>query len=295
MALWMRRRKKASKSNMSEFFFTKVHGLGNDFVLVDCLNGQLDDTDLPSLALRVCDRHFGIGADGLVRILPSETADYRMQIWNSDGSEAEMCGNATRCFAAYLFDRGMCGPRVSIETLSGIKVVDIRSDNGKAVEMTVNMQSPSLDAADIPVLGFTGPVVSEPLEVDGATYSITCVSVGNPHCVVFVDDVDAIDLERTGRAIETHPAFPTKINVEFAQMVGKGEVRVRVWERGAGMTLACGSGACATVVAATLNGMLDRHGIVHLPGGDLHIQWKSDDDVYMTGPAAEVFTGSFKY
>ena len=280
---------------MPEVKFTKVHGLGNDFVLVDCLHGELNDADLSSLAVAVCDRHFGVGADGLVRILPSDVADYRMQIMNSDGSEAEMCGNATRCFAKYLHDRGMVGERMSIETLGGIKVVDIASSDGRAVSMTVNMQQPRLDAADIPVKGYVGRVVSQPLQVGAAKYSITCVNMGNPHCVIFVEDVDAVDLEHLGPAVETHPAFPVKTNVEFAQVVRRDDVRVRVWERGAGVTLACGTGACAVLTAGVLNGILDRKATVHLPGGDLLIEWREDDDLYKTGPAKEVFTGTFKY
>ena len=280
---------------MPEMQFTKTQGLGNDFVLVDCLQGQLDDADLPALAIVTCDRHFGIGADGLVRLLPSQVADYRMQIMNPDGSEAEMCGNATRCFAKYLFDRGMVGERTSIETLAGIKVVDITASEGKAVTMTVNMQVPRLDAADIPIRGYVGRVISQPLHVGAAKYSITCVSMGNPHCVVFVDSVDAVDLERLGPAIETHPAFPAKTNVEFAQVIRRDEIKFRVWERAAGVTLACGTGACAAVVAGVLNGVLDRKATVHLPGGDLLVEWREDGDVYKTGPAREVFTGTFKY
>ncbi len=280
---------------MPELKFTKVHGLGNDFVLVDCLHGELDDADLSALAIATCDRHFGIGADGLVRILPSQTADYRMQIMNSDGSEAEMCGNATRCFAKYLFERGMVGNQMSIETLAGIKVVDITSADGKAATMTVNMGSPRLDAADIPIKGYVGRVVSQPLQVGAAKYSITCVSMGNPHCIIFVDDVAAVDLEHLGPAIETHPAFPAKTNVEFAQIIKRDEVRFRVWERGAGITLACGTGACSVLVAGVLNGILDRKALVHLPGGDLLIEWREDNSLYKTGPAQEVFNGTYKY
>lgn len=280
---------------MSEFQFTKAHGLGNDFVIVDCLHGELEDANLPELAVRTCDRHFGIGADGLVRILPSQVADYRMQIWNPDGSEAEMCGNATRCFAKYIFDRKMAGNPVSIETLAGVKVVEITTDNGIAVCMRTNMQQPRFGAADIPITGYVGQVVSQPLIVGSVEYKITCVSMGNPHCVIFVDSVDDVDLEKLGPAVETHPAFPAKTNVEFAQVLARDEVKFRVWERAAGVTLACGTGACATLAAGVLNGFLDREATIHLPGGDLVIEWGQDGNLYMTGPAHEVYTGVFKY
>lgn len=280
---------------MAEFGFTKMHGLGNDFVMVDCLHGELADANLPELAVQTCDRHFGIGADGLVRILPSQVADYRMQIWNPDGSEAEMCGNASRCFGKYLFDRKMAGDRVSVETLAGIKVVDITSSNGIATGMVVNMQQPRMDAADIPINGYIGQVISQPLMVGDKEYKITCVSMGNPHCVIFVDSVDDVNLEKLGPAVETHLVFPAKTNVEFAQVIARDEVKFRVWERAAGVTLACGTGACAALVAGVLNGFMDRKATIHLPGGDLVIEWREDDNIYMTGPAQEVFTGTFKY
>jgi len=278
---------------MRELEFVKAHGLGNDFIIVDCLHDELGDTDLPALSIRLCDRHFGIGADGLVRILPSQTADYRMQIMNSDGSEAEMCGNAIRCFANYLVGRGMAGDRMTIETPSGAKDVQVIRTGGQ-LGFRVNVGAPSLDPEHIPVLGYNGPVISLPLEVGGRMFDVTCVSVGNPHCVIFLDSVDDIPLEHLGRAIETHPAFPKRTNVEFAQVLGRDKVRVRVWERGAGLTLACGTGACATVVAGNLNGLLDRTAAVHLPGGELDIEWAEDGDLYMTGPAQEVFTGTIK-
>lgn len=271
-----------------------MHGAGNDFVFVDCLQGMgpLDGADLSKLSQRLCDRHFGIGADGLVLVLPSETADYRMRILNSDGSEAEMCGNATRCFGKYLFDRKLTGDSVSIETLSGLKQIEIQSEGGKAVSATVNMGAPGLDAADIPITGFTGQVVLQPLDVDGQRLEITCVSMGIPHCVIFVHSAADVPLEEIGPKVETHPAFPRKTNVDFAQVISPEEVIMRVWERGAGITLACGTGACATVVAGALAGRTGRRATVHLPGGDLHIDWSEvDGNVYMTGPATEVFTG----
>lgn len=278
---------------MPELCFVKMHGTGNDFIFVDCLHGMgpLDGADIGKLSERVCDRHFGIGADGLVLVLTSEMADYRMRIINSDGSEAEMCGNAIRCFAKYLFDRKLAGKSVSVETLSGVKHIAIQSEDGCAVSATVNMGSPRLDAADIPITGFTGRVVLQPLDVDGRRFEITCVSMGIPHTVIFVPSVADVPLAEVGPKIETHPAFPEKTNVNFAQVISPEEVIMRVWERGAGITLACGTGACATVVAGTLTGKTGRKATVHLPGGDLHIDCREDGNVYMTGPAAEVYTG----
>ena len=270
--------------------FTKTQGAGNDFIFVNCLSrNPLEGQDLSKLAIRLCDRHFGIGADGLVLVLPSSTADYRMRIFNPDGSEAEMCGNATRCVAKYIFDRGLAGKTIRLETLAGIKTIEVAGDGYR-----VCMGTPALDAADIPVTGYQGRVISQPLGVQGRQFNMTCVSMGNPHCVIFVDSVEEIALDKLGPAVETHPAFPRKTNVEFAQILSRNEVRVRVWERAAGVTLACGTGACATLVAGVLNGLLDRKATVHLPGGDLLIEWLEDGEVVMTGPAREVFEGEIE-
>ncbi len=278
---------------MSEVQFVKMHGAGNDFILVDCLQGMgpLEGVDPAEFSKRVCDRHFGIGADGLVLVLPSDAAGFRMRIFNSDGSEAEMCGNATRCFGKYLFDRGLAGDSVSLETLGGIKHIEVQSQNGKAVSATVNMGQPGLDAADIPITGFGGRVILQPLDVDGQRMEITCVSMGIPHCVIFVHSAADVPLEEIGPRVETHPAFPEKTNVDFAEIVSPEEVIMRVWERGAGVTLACGTGACATVVAGALTGKTGRRATVHLPGGDLLVDWREDGNVYMTGPAVETFRG----
>jgi diaminopimelate epimerase len=278
---------------MRELEFVKAHGLGNDFIIAECLQGEPGDADLPALSVRLCDRHFGIGADGLVLVLPSEVADYRMRIINSDGSEAEMCGNAIRCFASYLFARRMAGERMSIETLAGIKVIDVIHRNG-SLSFTVNLGAPGLDAEQVPMVGFSGRVIARPLEIGGERFEITCVSVGNPHCVIFRDSVEDVPLEKWGPMIETHPAFPKKTNVEFAQILAPNEARIRVWERGAGVTLACGTGACATLVAGSLNGRMGREATVHLPGGDLFIEWRVDGNLYMTGPAQEVFKGTIE-
>ena len=266
--------------------FIKLQGAGNDFIVADALDKRISEADLTGAASRLCDRHFGIGADGIILVLPSEIADYRMSIINSDGSVAEMCGNGIRCFVRYLADRGKVSGSVAVETLTGIRKVDIVEDG-----FSVNMGAPMLNAEEIPIAGFQGRVISQPLDVDGVQYDITCVSMGNPHCVIFTDSVDDIPLETIGPKIETHSAFPKKTNVEFVQILGSGEVKVRVWERGCGITLACGTGTCASVVAGVLNKQLDRKALAHLPGGDLLIDWRDDGDVYMTGPAEEVFTG----
>ena len=278
---------------MQKLEFVKLHGAGNDFVVLDSLRGELDGVDLSSLAVRMCDRHFGIGADGLVLVLPSGGARYRMRIFNSDGSEAEMCGNGIRCFARYLCNRGMAGESMTVETLAGVRTIDVVTTGSSEVGFRVNMGAPGLDAEQIPVSGFEGRMISRPLEVDGARFDITCVSMGVPHCVIFVDSTADVPLWQLGPAVETHSAFPRGTNVEFAEVLKRDEVKVRVWERGAGITLACGTGACATVVAGVLNGIMDRKAMVHLPGGDLQIHWQEGGEVYMTGPAEEVFTGTF--
>lgn len=279
---------------MQELEFVKAQGTGNDFIIVDDLQGKLNNFDLASLATRMCNRNFGIGADGLILIMPSDIADYRMRIMNSDGSEAEMCGNGIRCFGRYLFDRGIANELMTVETLAGIKTVDVITNGSQVTGFTVSMGVPHLNAKDIPVDGYDGKVISRPIDIEGSRFNITCVSMGNPHCVIFVDAVDAVPLEELGPKIETNAIFPKKINVEFAQVLNKDEVKVRVWERGAGITLACGTGACATVVAGVLNDKLDRQAIVRLPGGSLRIDWDETGELYMTGPAEEVFTGRFR-
>lgn len=278
---------------MQEVEFVKMHGNGNDFVVVDCLGDKLADVDPAELAVRVCDRNFGVGGDGLIQVLPSQSADYRMQIFNSDGSEAEMCGNGVRCFAKYLHDRGMAARLVNVETPAGIMRIELEARNGRAEAATVNMGAPRLDAAEIPVSGFSGRVVLQPLQVDREQFDITCVSIGNPHCVIFVESAADVPLEDIGPSVEIDAAFPRKTNVEFVEVVASDELIMRVWERGAGVTLACGTGACASVVAGVLAAKCDRRATVHLPGGDLLIDWREDGNVYMTGPAVEVFSGKF--
>jgi len=276
--------------------FTKVQGLGNDFVLVNCLEaGNLPEgIDLGQLSVKVCDRHFGIGADGLVLVLPSETADIRMRIFNSDGSEAEMCGNVIRCFAKYVYQRGIVNKEImEVETLAGLRIPEIIQENGQIIAVRVDMGEPILERSDIPMNGPAGRVVDEPLEVLDETYRVTCVSMGNPHCVIFVPQVDKIPLSKVGPLVESHPVFPRKTNTEFIQVHSRDEVTMRVWERGAAETLACGTGACATVVAGVLNDKTNRKVTVHLAGGDLLIEWADNNHVYMTGPAVDVFEGIY--
>lgn len=282
----------SGKQMILELDFVKSQGIGNDFIILDCYQVNLDDYDLSRIAMRLCDRNFGVGADGLILVLPSENANHRMRIFNPDGSEAEMCGNGIRCFARYVFERGMSDEIISVETPAGIKQVKcLVSDSGE-LEFAVNMGFPLLNAEQIPILGFEGPVVSKPLVVDGNTYSITCVSMGNPHCVIFTDsEIQLSDLCRIGPAIENNPVFPKRTNVEFVKVISPNEMRVWVWERGAGATLACGTGACASLVAGVLNGRTERTAKVSLPGGDLFMCWNYNESISLIGPAQEVFTG----
>jgi diaminopimelate epimerase len=247
------------------------------------------------LAEQVCNRFFGIGADGLVYILPSENADFRMRIINSDGSEAEQCGNAIRCVAKYVYDNGLTDKtEITIETLgAGVQQVGLTVKDGKAVLVRVDMGQPILNGLQVPTTVDANPVINHPIEVDGREFRFTAVSMGNPHCVIYVDDAVNFDLAAWGPKLETHPMFPRKINVEFVTVRSSDFTDMRVWERGAGPTLACGTGACATVVASVLNGYTDRTATVSLKGGELLIEWnESDNHVYMTGPAAEVFRGT---
>lgn len=274
--------------------FTKYHGLGNDFILID--NRQSREPLLTSeQAVQFCDRHFGIGADGVIFALPAETpgADYKMRIFNSDGSEPEMCGNGIRCLARFLAD--LKAPsnslaKYQIETLAGIITPELQPDG----QVTVDMGSPRLTAAEIPTTLVAGDLkaIDRTLEVAGQTWSVTCVSMGNPHCITFVDDVAKISLETIGPEFEHHPAFPQRINTEFIQVVAPDYLKMRVWERGAGITLACGTGACASLVAGVLTGRCDRKATIELPGGPLVIEWSQlNQKIYMTGPAERVFTG----
>ncbi|ODA40967.1 diaminopimelate epimerase [Desulfosporosinus sp. BG] len=273
--------------------FVKMHGLGNDFVFLDHFSVVVD-VDYSELARKLCHRQFGIGGDGLIVILPSEVADARMRIINSDGSEPEMCGNGIRCFARYVYDQGIVKHNpMRVETLAGVLTLKLNIQDDQVHGVQVDMGEPILRADLIPVLSHGEPVVGQSLEVLGETFQYTAVSMGNPHCLIFVDDFSTLDFERVGPAIEKHSLFPRKTNVEFIQINSSKEMIMKVWERGAGPTLACGTGACASVVAAVLNNKTERAVTVHLPGGDLFIEWGADNHVYMTGPATYVFKGEW--
>ncbi len=275
-------------------FFTKVHGLGNDFILVNKNEIKNLPGDLTGLAIKICDRHFGVGADGLVLIGLGKEADLAMQIINSDGSEAEMCGNAIRCVAKYAYERGLVRKtKMAVETGAGIKMPELIIDNGAVTAVRVDMGTPYLEREQIPMTGQPGRVINEPLVVGNDVFNITSISMGNPHCVIFVPDVTAVPLENWGSRVETHPVFPRKTNVEFVQVLNENEVHMRVWERGAGPTLACGTGACATAVAAVLNGYTGRTVRVYLYHGALDIEWAANNHIYMTGPAEQVFSGEY--
>ncbi len=272
--------------------FTKMHGIGNDYVYVDCLKETVDQPS--ELAKKVSDRHFGIGSDGLILIKASDAADFKMDMYNADGSRGEMCGNGIRCVAKYVYDKGLTNKtQLSIETAGGIKYLDLTVSDGKALLVKVDMGAPVLTAEKIPVTADTDEVVGQPLGVGGKEYTVTCVSMGNPHCVVILDeDVRKLDLEKTGPLFENHERFPNRINTEFINVLDERTIRMRVWERGSGETLACGTGACAAAVAAMLNGRTKDEVTVKLLGGDLQIRWdRAQNTVYMTGAAETVFEG----
>lgn len=271
--------------------FTKMHGIGNDYVYVNCLKEKIEDPE--KMAIFVSERHFGIGSDGLILIYPSEVADFEMRMYNADGSRGEMCGNGIRCVAKYVYDYGLTDKTsISVETLGGIKYLDLTVEDGKVVQVKVDMGSPVLAAKEIPIVSEQEQVIDEILEVNGQEYRMTGVSMGNPHTVIFVDDVQGLDLEKIGPDFENHPRFPRRINTEFVCVIDSKTVEMRVWERGSGETLACGTGACATAVACVLNGKTEDEITVKLLGGDLQIHWDREaDKVYMTGPATVVFDG----
>lgn len=273
--------------------FTKMQGIGNDFIVVNCLNDPLVEERLAEISIKVNDRKFGIGGDGLILVLPSRMADFRMRMFNPDGSEAEMCGNGIRCFAKYVYDRKLVSDStVKVETLAGVKVLKLITRGGKVENVRVDMGQPRLRRSEIPMRGEdTEKVVAEPLKADGKRYEITAVSMGNPHVVIFDDNIESFDLARVGPQIENHKSFPQRTNVQVVKVCSNSEIILRTWERGAGITLACGTGACAAVVASALNGKTVKRVNVHLPGGDLLVEWMGDNRVMMTGPAEEVFEG----
>lgn len=275
--------------------FTKMHGCGNDYVYVDCTNEMIENPS--EVSKYVSDRHFGIGSDGLILICSSETADFRMAMYNADGSEGAMCGNGIRCVAKYVYDKGLTDKKnISIETKSGIKELELTVEDGKVSLVKVNMGAPILKAKDIPVDVDTEKCIDSDINVDGKDYKITCVSMGNPHAVTFIDeDVKKFPIEKIGPKVENHPMFPDRVNTEFVQVLNRHEVNMRVWERGSGETLACGTGTCATVVACVLNGLTDDEVTVHLLGGDLFIKYdRENDTVWMTGPAVIAFEGTIE-
>lgn len=271
--------------------FTKMHGLGNDYVYVNCFEEKIDNP--PAVARFVSDRHFGIGSDGLIMINPSKTADFEMEMYNADGSRGEMCGNGIRCVAKYVYDYGLTDKtQISVETLGGIKYLDLTVEDGKVSLVKVDMGKPELEADLIPIISEREQVMDEPIEVDGKEYHMTGVSMGNPHAVIYVDDVKGLDLEKIGPKFENHERFPKRINTEFVHCIDRQTVEMRVWERGSGETLACGTGACAVAVSSILNNLTDTQVTVKLLGGDLQIEWDREKDrVFMTGPATVVFDG----
>lgn len=274
--------------------FTKMHGLGNDYVYVNCFKEKIGNP--PEAARILSDRHFGVGSDGLIMICPSEKADFEMEMYNADGSRGEMCGNGIRCVAKYVYDYGLTDKtNISVETLGGVKYLDLTVKDGKAVLIKVDMGRPELKPERIPIVSGSDAVINEPIVVDGAIYRMTGVSMGNPHAVIFVDDVKGLELEAVGPKFENHERFPKRVNTEFARVIDRETVEMRVWERGSGETLACGTGACAVAVACILNGLTEDKVTVRLLGGDLLIEWdKEADKVYMTGPATVVFDGEIQ-
>ncbi|MCU0844144.1 MAG: diaminopimelate epimerase [Spirochaetes bacterium] len=274
--------------------FTKMHGIGNDYLYIDARSAAVRHPE--KLAVAMSDRHFGVGSDGLILILKSDSADFRMRMFNADGSEAEMCGNGIRCFAKYVYDHGLIkNKRISVETPAGVKHLDMQVKNKKVETVRVDMGEPILQRERIPMVGSPGMVIGEALSLeDGVRFEITAVSMGNPHAVIYVEDVKKFPVEKYGTMIENHDLFPNRTNVEFVQILNEDEVIQRTWERGSGETLACGTGASAVTVAGVLTRRTARSILVHLNGGDLRTEWKEDDNhVFLTGPAVEVFQGNW--
>lgn len=271
--------------------FTKMHGIGNDYVYVNCFEESVKNP--AEVSKFVSDRHFGIGSDGLILISPSAIADFRMNIYNADGSQAEMCGNGIRCVAKYVYDYGLTDKtEISVETLAGIKYLRLQVEHGKVASVEVNMGAPILEPKEIPVAVEESPVVNVPVEVKGKIYHMTCVSMGNPHAIIFMNNVKDLDIAAIGPYFENHTVFPKRTNTEFVEVLDRNTVNMRVWERGSDETLACGTGACATTVACILNDKTENEVTVHLLGGDLKIRWDREaNQVYMTGPATVVFDG----
>lgn len=271
--------------------FTKMHGLGNDYVCINCFRERVEDP--PGFARTLCDRHYGIGADGLILICPSKVSDFKMEIYNSDGSVAGMCGNGIRCPGKYVYDYRLTGKEtLSIETKSGIRNMHLHIQDGKACGAMVDMGVPRLNAHSIPILSEKDLVINDPIEVQKKNYRMTGISMGNPHAVIFLEEINGISLEETGRELEFHPRFPERANIEFCHVTARDRMEIRVWERGVGETLACGTGACAAVVASVLNDLTDEEVIVKLLGGELSVRWdRKVNHVFLEGPAVKVFDG----
>ncbi len=279
---------------MKKIAFTKMQGIGNDYIYVDCTKEEvLTPEEVVAFSIKYSDRHFGIGSDGVILIKPSDDADFFMDMYNADGSRGKMCGNGIRCVAKYVYDKGLTRKTdLRIETLSGIKKITVAVESGKVTRATVNMGKPILDSTKIPVLWSEKNLINEPIAVGGRLYNITAVSMGNPHAVVYVKDIETLPLEQMGPLFERHKLFPESVNTEFVQIIDRTHLRMRVWERGSGETMACGTGACATVVASALNGFAERSATVILNGGELKITWREDtDEVIMEGPAEEAYEG----
>ncbi len=276
--------------------FTKMHGCGNDYVYIDCTENKIENEE--QAAIKLSDRHFGIGGDGMILIKKSDIADFEMVMYNADGSRGAMCGNGIRCVAKFVYDHKLTDKTsISIESMGAIKYIDLKVENGVAVGAKVDMGKPNLKASEIPVISENEKAINEPISVDGKAYQMTCVSMGNPHAVIFTDvSPKEIELEKIGPKFESNPVFPDRTNTEFVKVIDRKNIEMRVWERGSGETLACGTGACASAVAAILNGYCDNDVTVHLLGGDLEISWSGDESesVFMTGPAVTVFNGEIK-
>lgn len=275
--------------------FTKMHGIGNDYVYINCFKEKVKN--ISELAKFVSDRHLGIGSDGLVLICKSETCDYRMRMFNSDGSEAEMCGNAIRCVGKYVYDNNMTNKtRITIETLGGVKTLDMEITNNKVVKVKVDMGQPILESRKIPINSNLDRYINQPIKILDKTFNITGVSMGNPHAIAYIDDVANFELKRYGSVMEVNELFPKKVNSEFVRVIDKNTLEMRVYERGAGETMACGTGACAVLVASVLNNLCERKATIKLLGGDLIVEWNENDNhVYMTGGATFVFEGELKW
>lgn len=276
--------------------FTKMHGCGNDYLYVDCTHDSTlpGSPEMPAIARYVSDRHTGVGSDGVILICADRHADFRMEMYNADGSRGKMCGNGIRCVGKYVYDHGLtASPTIRVATDAGVKTLELEAHGGKVRRVRVEMGEAILEGREIPV-DADGEIVDRSLVVDGREWRVTCVSMGNPHCVTFDEDPDGLDLERLGPPFEHHPFFPERVNTEFVRVDSRRELTMRVWERGSGETWACGTGACAVLVAAVLTGRADRKAVVHLRGGDLEIEYREDGHVVMTGPAVEVFSATIE-